>query len=114
MNVLDEVAEERRRQDAKWGQQNHLNGTSSDSVWAAWITPLEELGPAGIQSREAARRLCDSRFRQGSGTWLDILLEEVAEAFAEDDVRGLRVELIQVAAVTVAWVEAIDRAAADG
>jgi hypothetical protein len=33
----------------------------------------------------------------------------VAEALAEDDPTLLRAELIQVAAVAVAWVEAIDR-----
>ena len=46
----------------------------------------------------------------GQCTWLHILREEVFEAFAEDDPAKLRAELIQVAAVAVQWVEAIDRA----
>ena len=37
------------------------------------------------------------------------MFEEVAEAFAEADVRRLRAELVQCAAVAVKWVEAIDR-----
>lgn len=41
--------------------------------------------------------------------WLHILREEVAEAFAETDPVALRGELVQVAAVAVAWAEAIDR-----
>jgi hypothetical protein len=42
-------------------------------------------------------------------TWRDILLEEVYEAFAETDSDRLREELIQVAAVALSWVDAIDR-----
>ena len=37
------------------------------------------------------------------------LIEEVAEAVASTDVVVLREKLINVAAVAVAWVEAIDR-----
>jgi hypothetical protein len=44
--------------------------------------------------------------------WVDILEEEVAEAAAESDPAKLRAELVQVAAVAVAWIEAIDRRAA--
>jgi malonyl CoA-acyl carrier protein transacylase len=42
-------------------------------------------------------------------TWEHILTEEHYEAMAEEDPTRLREELIQVAAVAVAWVEAIDR-----
>ena len=52
------------------------------------------------------------RYTGGEGTWADILREEYFEALAETDPARLRVELIQVAAVAVAWVEAIDRAEA--
>ncbi len=38
-----------------------------------------------------------------------ILLEEVHEALAEDDPTRLRAELLQVAAVAVCWVEAIEQ-----
>lgn len=43
--------------------------------------------------------------------WLAILVEEVgevAEAILEDDSEGLRKELIQVAAVAIAFVEALE------
>ena len=36
-------------------------------------------------------------------------LRTVGEAFAESDPDKLRTELIQVAAVAVAWIESIDR-----
>jgi hypothetical protein len=91
--VLGEVEQERARQDLKWGEQNHPNGTGAD---------YEELA-------DAARAQCDSAARLGAVTWRHILLEEVCEASAEEDDDNLREELIQVAAVCVAWVEAIDR-----
>lgn len=94
--VLGEVLNERARQDAKWGQQNHADGTGAPWWHAA----------------DKARRICEGRFADGEGTWHDILREEYAEAMAEDDPSRLRAELVQVAAVAVAWVEAIDRRAA--
>jgi len=38
-------------------------------------------------------------------TWVRMLREEVAEAFIEDDPEALEVELIQVAALAISWVE---------
>lgn len=99
--VLAEVAVERARQDAKWGEQNHIDGTGPGLVWAF-------TGPAA-HVRETARAETDRLAAEGLVTWQDILLEEVAEAFAEADEAKLRVELIQVAAVATQWVEAIDR-----
>ena len=93
--VSDEVVDERIRQDEKWGEQNHPDGTNSTFRSAA----------------EQAKQVCDYHHRHGTGTWRHILHEEVCEAFAESDPAKLRAELIQVAAVAVAWVEAIDRRA---
>ena len=48
--------------------------------------------------------------------WLAILHEETGEAatgILEGDEENLRAELVQVAAVAVAWVEAIDRRRAE-
>ncbi len=85
---------ERDRQDAKWGRQRHPDGT----------------GPtlANRATAEAAKLLTDTAAAAGRVTWADILREEVYEAFAEDDVDKLRTELVQVAAVAVQWVEALD------
>ena len=56
-----------------------------------------------------AKHYTDMRARAGEVTWGDILLEEVAEAFEErDDPAKLREELIQVAAMAVAWIRALD------
>jgi hypothetical protein len=96
--VFAEVAIERTRQDDRWGEQNHPDGTGTHAV----DTTFSEL----------ARVRCEQAFAQGAGTWRLILAEEVGEAFAENDPAALRAELLQVAAVAVAWVEAIDRRAA--
>lgn len=93
-SVLEEVKAERYRQHAKWGEQNHPNGTGA-GVW--------------LDHARSQRRMCEEAFRKGVGTWRHILSEEFAEALAEADPVRLRAELIQVAAVAVAWVEKIDR-----
>lgn len=104
MSVLEEVAAERGRQDAKWGQQNHPDGTGAD----AEVVPLWQ----GEDFAEWAKAATDAAAVVGDVTWRDILLEEVAEAFAESDEAKLRTELVQVAAVASQWVEAIDRRSA--
>lgn len=72
LNTLLDVADERERQDQKWGSQRHLQ----------------------------------------AGTWFLILGEEVGEVARalldkEGDAR-LKAELIQVAAVAVAWAETLE------
>ena len=53
------------------------------------------------------------RGAEGSASyWVGILMEEVGEAMQAQSASALRAELIQVAAVAVSWVEAIDRRAA--
>ena len=76
------VAMERVKQDAKWGEQNH-----EDPCWLAIL--VEEVG-------ECAECVCKSSIG-----------EPDADAEAYRDL--LEYELIQVAAVAVAWVECIRR-----
>lgn len=100
MTVLGEVVEERIRQDEKWGVQDYPMGTGD--------RPGLSLAEA-VAHADEMRRTCDEAFTLGVGTWLHILDEEVAEASAESDPEKLRAELLQVAAVAVAMVEALDR-----
>lgn len=95
-HVLDDVAAERAAQTAKWGEQNHPDGTNA-----------REYGEA----RDFYRMQCDISAERKETTWRHILLEETYEAFAESDPVKLRRELVQVAAVVVAWIESIDRRA---
>lgn len=99
--IIDEVIREREAQHAKWGEQNHPDGTGPNLVWAY-------TGPASYV-RETARSECQRLSSEGLVTFADILIEEVAEALAEDDPYALRAELIQVAAVAAQWIEKIDR-----
>lgn len=96
LDVLEEVGAERERQHAKWGEQNHPDGTSFDA-WAL--------------QRDLARHDCEQAAADGQATYVRILREEVLEAFAEEDVERLRAELVQVAAVAVQWIETLDRRA---
>lgn len=111
-SVLSEVAAERARQDARWGEQNHPNGTGPD----LWLYALPVRGPAGNANaadlERWARDRCKRAPDEGGDTYERILTEEWAEAIAEADPARLRAELVQVAAVAVAWVEKIDRDAA--
>ncbi len=97
--ALMDIVEERGNQNAKWGEQDHPDGTGAGS-------PLERHWRA---LADAARTICQDAAANGTLTWLHILREEVYEAFAEDDPAKLRHELVQAAAVITAWVGAIDR-----
>jgi len=81
-SVLNEVGDERFRQDQKWGVQNHIQ--------IAWLAILaEEFG-------EAAKEVNELHFRPVGPT-------------PNSQTRKLRAELIQVAAVAVAMIESLDR-----
>lgn len=93
LRVLTSVERELYRQDELWGEQNHPDGTGD---WAAI-------------SAEIYRRDTETAAKGGYITYRHILLEEVYEAMAESDRNKLKTELIQVAAVAVAWVEKLIR-----
>ncbi|MER7213169.1 hypothetical protein ABT340_39415 [Streptosporangium sp. NPDC000239] len=97
----EEVRAELARQDAKWGEQAHPDGTGPDVAWAC-------TGPATYVAN-SARSTVEQLAAAGHLTWRDILLEEVAEAFAEDDPDRLLNELLQVEAVARQWRLAIRR-----
>lgn len=99
--VLAEVEAERERQDQKWGEQNHPDGTGGRD-------PIRDDGTSRIAIAAWAKNRTDSMLA-AECTYEAILTEEWAEALAETDQAKLRSELIQVAAVAVAWVEKIDR-----
>jgi hypothetical protein len=102
--VLAGVRVERQLQNEKWGEQNHPDGTGPDLVEPVAGHPAT----FGMLS-DAARLYTDHAAEYGRLTWADILREEFREALAEADPDRLRAELLQVAAVAVAWAEAIDR-----
>lgn len=99
--TLKKIEAERARQDEKWGQRDYPDGTGPRVVHAGFLGFMEE-------QAKVARMRCWSNART-QDNWRDILLEEVYEAMAEDDPHRLATELVEVAAVAVAWVEAIER-----
>lgn len=105
-SVLKEVQAERERQEAKWGEQNHANGTGPGQYFLG--KGLSAPATFGYL-RDRATEIMDNHVDVGRLTYTDILLEEVFEAVTESDPDKLREELVQVAAVAVAWVEKIDR-----
>lgn len=102
VRALHDVLLERHRQEARWPNQRNADGTGPRSFALGSVPPAAKL-----------RRRVDEHARLGILTDADVLLEEVAEAFAETDPAALRAELVQVAAVAVRWVERLDLEAAE-
>lgn len=91
--VMKDVIDERSRQIVKWGIQSHPDGTGNET---------------NKTFAEGARALNKHAVEHNYLTWAYILEEEFWEATAESDPKRLREELIQVAAVAIAWVEDLD------
>lgn len=87
--ILDRVNKERSDQDKQWGQQHHPPHRGSVQMYRAKADAYKNVG--------------------NNDAWDFILLEEVYEALAETDPDLMQEELIQVAAVAVAWAEDIER-----
>jgi hypothetical protein len=105
--ILIEVADERGRQDEKWGPQNHpLVLSSKDRErYAAMADGWKRINAERVRIANEA-----GIPRDRNGVWDGVLLEEVYEALAEtDDSAAMRTELIQAAAVLVAMIEYLDR-----
>ncbi len=99
--AVQDILDERYRQDQKWGEQNHPDGIDPRMTLSTGI-PVADLA-----TRQ--RELVDQQAKDGRTNWADILLEELYEAFAEECEICRRDELVQVAAVLVNWIEAMDR-----
>ncbi|QXO13988.1 hypothetical protein SEA_ILLUMINE_63 [Mycobacterium phage Illumine] len=116
------VADERHKQQAKWGDQNHANvhpaalalgGDGDPTTWH--VAAFYEI-PTALRAKFKTGKAAMT----GEDTWADILIEEVAEAIEaatihdlrlltdEQTRRALRDELVQVAAVAVQWIEKLD------
>jgi hypothetical protein len=123
--ALTDVANERARQDEKWGEQNHGDADpvilarlkSDDQLSAPSTVALRLATEYEVPSAARGKWLCErERTTSGAPTWAGIALEEFCEvieaivlAKASGDDTELRAEVIQTAAVFVAWAAAIDR-----
>jgi hypothetical protein len=112
--VLAEIVEERARQDAKWGQQDHSDLSpairlNTDGVSRFW---LEVLAYYRLPSAGEVKQQVDRDATDGVSSWVGIALEELVEAVeaaAAGDEDQVRAEVVQLTAVGVQWLQAIDR-----
>ena len=93
LRALEDVEVERYRQHEVRGEQDLPDGR---------LMYRTALLPIGLRAE---------REQATEPTWAAVLLEEVAEVVLAGDDAALRAELVQVAAVAVQWIEALDRAA---
>lgn len=109
IRIMHEVADERTRQDEKWGEQNHpLVDPLLVSQGRTGVRMAEEYE---VPTAGRAQLLCQAAAERGEVTWMHIALEELCEfmlAAGTDPVEA-RAELVQLAAVAVAAIECIDR-----
>lgn len=106
------VSAERDRQDRKWGVQDHPDLDPVLVGRPGGATPQRHAECLEIPTAGRAKFLCGTAADRGEVTWAAILTEELCEAVeaaALGDREALRSELMQVAAVAVAWMEALDR-----
>lgn len=86
-------------------------GDNRDNEWGngpeeRWALPISSNTATVIE--EMFREHYDETEARGAQvTWVQLIREELAEAFKEDDPDRLQRELIQVAALCVSWVEKI-------
>lgn len=107
--VLEEVFQERIKQHAKFGEQNCPS--LDQSVLKGYRATTEKMAKAySIPEEEEAQKMVKDGVKFNCLTYADILIEEVCEVVGcMHDEEKMREELIQVAAVAVQWIEAIDR-----
>lgn len=107
--IAAEALQEVQRAEAKHGRQSGIPDGTGPDVQIPQVQGRIE--PVAVTNHEWAQRCkydTDKNAHEGRVTRLDILLEEVAEASAEDALPVLREELIQVIAMGIAWVADID------
>ncbi|WP_236568106.1 MULTISPECIES: NUDIX domain-containing protein [unclassified Nocardiopsis] len=94
--ALEEIADERRRQQSLYGIQDLPFGT----------------GPEHTAQAERVKARVDAA--GADLTWWDLAFEELCEARAAPTVGELRAELVQTCAVLVQWTQALYQSPVDG
>ncbi|MDP3208119.1 MAG: hypothetical protein Q8M65_03130 [Rhodoglobus sp.] len=117
--IAEEIRREVMRSIEKHGDQANLPAgtgrhTSPLRDMANGVTSMVDFQQYWARTARADAVVSTDRASyDGSVTWWHILREEVFEASAEDDPMGLRAELVQVGAVVLKWIEALDRSSPD-
>ena len=111
------IRQERVRHEAKWGEQNHPDVDVSLTSRPGGCTPQRMTKHYEVPSEGRAKFNCQLDASRGCLTWTSILIEEVSKAIeaatlaqqGQGPEENVDTELIQCAAVILAWVEARDR-----
>lgn len=101
LKALAAIQAECQRQQEKWGQQN----------WPSLleVEPDKICHEYKIAKEATYKQVVETAYANGTLTWADILMEEIAEAISTTNPEDLKTELTQCAAVIVSWIESIDR-----
>ena len=99
--IFEEILAERKRQDEKWGEQNHPMLEKELVDVKGHVVPSKDILLCQLRHCQLRNSCKPNRF--------DILFEEICEAFIETDPAKQREEMIQVAAVAVCIIEYLDR-----
>ncbi|MDY0829103.1 hypothetical protein SK224_08170 [Microbacterium sp. BG28] len=113
--IAHEVLGEAIRSIDKHGEQTHLPmGTGAETLPLDVMPHIGAMRPHVSAESLAVRATLDTKAHShneggdGTVTWWHILREEVFEAAAEDDPAKLRAELVQVAAVALKMIDALE------
>lgn len=96
-DTLAAVRAEVREAFQNWGVQNHPS------------TPDPKHRYTLVMTERNAKLQCEKARKNGRLTWAHILVEEVAEAVDAPTPQERIAELVQVAAMAVAWIDSIQR-----
>ena len=106
--IFRRILDERHAQDKKWGEQNHPSVLVHPRGEAP-RTPAARCASHGLPSADTAKRVVETMATAKQLTWTDIAVEELAEAVEAPNDKVRLEELVQLAAVVVAWIECIQR-----
>lgn len=118
--ILRQIDVECERSIMKHGEQLHLPmgtgptssplavGTDDDIVDLVGLAPWRHAPILSHVATLDTKAHSQNEGGDGTVTWWHILREEVFEAAAENDPEKLRAELVQVAAVAVKMIDALD------
>lgn len=109
LDILAEISEERENQNRTWGEQNHLSVPSPSVPDLVDDCPRIPADVLGIPREEDAKVAYERAEAEGALSWGHITVEELSEAVSAKDDETRRIELVQLAAVVVSWIECIDR-----
>lgn len=107
-NILIQIGNEVSRAEAKHGKELELPSISKE---AEKRSDDRRASLYMIPSATMAQATTEHRTKEKKLTWADIAVEELAEVVGASNDDERRVELIQLAATVVRWINTIDHQA---